>query len=108
MDLQFDPEVFWSLIGGRSVIETPRLGVKSKPEAYAFLKAYGYDMEVEADKEKLWLIHARAVIYLRTQLIKEGESIPEAVADPKVLGEIPNLLLMAGQKDEGSGFDKWA
>ncbi len=76
-NLRFDPEVFMSLIGGRAVVETPRLGLKSKEEAYSYLKTYGYDMEVEADREKLWAIHSRAVIFIRTQLLKEGESIPE-------------------------------
>ncbi len=54
LNLEFDPEVFWSLIGGRAVVETPRLNLKSKEEAHAYLKAYGYDMDVPADREKLW------------------------------------------------------
>ena len=62
LNLEFDPEAFWSLIGGRAVVETPRLSLKSKPEACAFLKAYGYDLEVEADREKMWQIHSRAVM----------------------------------------------
>ena len=47
LNLEFDPEVFWSLIGGRATVETPRLSVKTPEEAKAFLKAYGYDTDVE-------------------------------------------------------------
>jgi uncharacterized protein (TIGR04562 family) len=99
LNMEFDPEVFQSLIGGRAVVETPRLGLKSKEEAYAYLKTYGYDMEVETDREKLWAIHSRAVIYIRTQLLKEGESIPDEISDSKQLGDIANLLLWSSLRD---------
>jgi uncharacterized protein (TIGR04562 family) len=103
--MQFDPEVFQSLIGGRAVIETPRLNLKSKDEARSYLKTYGYDLEVEADREKLWQIHSRAVIYIRTQLLQEGESIPEEISDPKQLGDIASLLLIASVRDESSSLN---
>lgn len=109
LNLEFDPEVFWSLIGGRAVVETPRLSIKSKDEAYAYLKAYGYDMEVTADREKLWGIHSRAIIYIRTQLMKDGETIPEEISDPKQLADIANLLMLASMRDSsGDSLHKWA
>lgn len=98
-NLEFDPEVFWSLIGGRAVVETPRLSLKSKEEAHAYLKTYGYDMDVEADREKLWAIHSRAIIYIRTQLLTEGESIPEELTDPRRLVDVANILLYASLRD---------
>lgn len=106
-NLEFDPEVFWSLIGGRAVVETPRLSLKSKEEAYAFLKAYGYDIEVEADKEKMWNIHSRAVTYIRTQLLETGEAIPDEISDQRKLAEITNLLQWASQRDS-SPLHKWS
>ena len=109
LNLEFDPEVFWSLIGGRAVVETPRLGLKSKDEAHAYLKAYGYDMEVVADREKLWGIHSRAIIYIRTQLLKEGESIPDEISDPKKLEDLANLLLLASMRDSTTqSLHKWS
>lgn len=95
LSLNFDPEVFWSLIGGRAILETPRLSLKSREEAYSYLKTYGYDLEIDSDREKIWAIHSRAVIYIRTQLLDPGENIPEEISDPKVLGEISQLLLYA-------------
>jgi uncharacterized protein (TIGR04562 family) len=109
LNLEFDPEVFWSLIGGRAVVETPRLSLKSKEEAYAYLKAYGYDMDVESDREKLWAIHSRAIIYLRTQLLKDGERIPDEISDPKQLGDIANLLLHASLRDTSDySLHRWS
>ncbi|MBX3021266.1 MAG: TIGR04552 family protein [Bdellovibrionales bacterium] len=109
LNLEFDPETFHSLIGGRAVIETPRLNLKSKDEARAYLKSYGYDTDVEADREKLWQIHSRAVIYIRTQLLQEGESVPEELSDPKQLSDISNLLLIASMRDSSQGsLHSWA
>src|ERR1035437_4412165 len=108
-NLEFDPEVFWSLIGGRAVVETPRLNLQSKDEAYAYLKAYGYDVAVESDKEKLWVIHSRAVTYIRTQLMTEGETMPEEVSDPRTLADIANLFMLASFRDSSSeSLHKWA
>jgi uncharacterized protein (TIGR04562 family) len=108
-NLEFDPEVFWSLIGGRAVVETPRLSLKSKEEAHAYLKAYGYDVDVESDREKLWTIHSRAVTYVRTQLMETGEVIPEEISDPRKLGDIGNLLQWASLRDSSSdGLHQWS
>lgn len=109
LNLEFDPEVFSSLVGGRAVVETPRLGLHSKDEAYSYLKTYGYDVQVEADREKLWQIHSRALIYIRTQLLVEGESIPEEISDAKQLGDIANLLLFASMPDSSqNSLHRWA
>ncbi len=109
LNLEFDPEAFWSLIGGRAVVETPRLSLKSKPEACAFLKAYGYDLEVEADREKMWQIHSRAVIYLRTQLLQDGETIPDEITDPRSVGDIADLLLLASVRgSDNEKLHKWS
>lgn len=109
LHLEFEPEVFWSLIGGRAVVETPRLNLQSKEEAHAYLRAYGYDVANEHDREKLWTIHSRAVIYLRTQLLKEGESLPEEISDPRQLGDVGNLLLLASIRDSSKdSLHMWA
>ncbi len=106
--MEFDPEVFGGLIGGRAVVETPKLKIKSKDEAYAYLKSYGYDMQVDADREKIWQIHSRAVIYMRTQLLHDGETIPEEIADHKKLDDIGNLLMLASLRDSSEhGLHRW-
>ncbi|MGE0526458.1 MAG: TIGR04552 family protein [Bdellovibrionales bacterium] len=99
LNLEFDPEVFWSIIGARPVVETTRLNVRSREEACAYLKTYGYDLDMDADREKLWQIHARALIYIRTQLLQEGEAIPEDLSDPKLLGDIAHLLMLASEPE---------
>lgn len=108
LNMDFDPEIFGGLIGGRAVVETPKLNLKSKEEAYSYLKSYGYDMQVDADREKIWQIHARAVIYMRTQLLQDGEVIPDEIADPKKLDDIANLLLLASMRDSSDqSLHRW-
>lgn len=105
----FDPQAFWSLIGGKPIIEAPRLQLQSREEAYAFLKAYGYDLEVQSDRERAWLIHSRAVTYLRTRILKPSETLPNEVADPRELKDLTNLLLWGSLRDSGAeSLQKWS
>ncbi len=105
----FDPQAFVSLIGGEAIVEAPRLHLQSRDEAYAFLKAYGYDMEVQSDRERAWLIHSRAVTYLRTRILKANETLPDEVADPRQLKDLTNLLLWASLRDSpAQSLQKWS
>jgi uncharacterized protein (TIGR04562 family) len=106
----FDPQAFWSLIGGRPAIEAPRLQLENREEAQAFLKAYGYDLSLPADQEKAWLIHSRAITYLRTRILKPTESLPDLVADPRQLKDLTNLLLWASLRDsrDHESLQKWS
>jgi uncharacterized protein (TIGR04562 family) len=109
----FDPQAFWSLIGGKPMIEAPRLQLQSRDEAVAFTKAYGYDLEVQSDREKAWLIHSRAVTYLRTRILKSTETLPDEVADPRQLKDLTNLLLWASLRPgdkavSGESLQKWS
>lgn len=109
INLNFDPQVFAGLVGGRPVIESPRLKVHSVDEARLYLKAYGYDLEQSEDVERLWQIHARAVVYLRTQMLVEGESLPSEISDRKQIGDICNLLVLASIREtEREGLTRWA
>lgn len=105
----FDPQAFWSLIGGQPILETPRLHLQSREEAHAFLKAYGYDLDVQTDREKAWLIHSRAVTYLRTRILRPDETLPDDVADPRQLKDLTNLLLWASLRDSSKeSLQKWS
>jgi uncharacterized protein (TIGR04562 family) len=109
LNLEFDPEVFQSLVGGRAVIETPRLNLQSREEALAYLKAYGYDLNLESDRERMWAIHSRAVTYLRTQLLYDGEVLPEEVSDPRKMGDLANLFLWASHRDSSpQSLRRWS
>lgn len=83
--------------------------LQSREEALAFLKAYGYDLDIQTDREKAWLIHSRAVTYLRTRILKPTETLPDEVADPRQLKDLTNLLLWASLRDSGGeSLQKWS
>lgn len=96
ISLDFEPQTFQSLIGGAPILEAPAPQLKNLEEAKSFLRAYGYDPDNPQDQERLWHIHSRAVTYLKSRILKEGEAIPDNLTDPALLGDVSVLLLKAG------------
>lgn len=111
MDFNFDKDLFQSLIGGRSVLQMPKLRVKTLDQGSAFLKAYGYDMALPEDRERAWAIHARAVAYIESQLLVVGEKkeMPLQIKQPERLGNLAELLMLASDDSlEGRELTRWA
>lgn len=98
--LDFQKEVLDCVVGGLSVIDIPRLKIKSIEHATDFIKTYGFDIENPDEVEKLWHFHRRAVVLITERLLKPGEQIPELLTDRKLLGDIRLLLLHASSEDE--------
>ena len=108
ISLDFDPLTFQSLIGGTPILEAPAPQVTTLEEARSFLRAYGYDVENPQDQERIWHIHTRAVTYLKSRILREGEQIPEELSDPAQLKEISYLLLKAGPAETDERMNLWA
>lgn len=102
----FDIHALESMIGGLSVLDIPHISVQSHEEGKRFLAAYGYDLEKEEDHQRVWAYHRKAVTYIQSELLQEGEVIPTKLSDPNELGEITNLLIMASTR--GNELQKWA
>lgn len=100
LNWEFDNHVLRTMIGGASVLDAPRLYIKTLEEAYSFVKSYGFDLHSEADVKKLWYFHRRAVVLIQDRLLKNGETIPEGLTDQKQLGDIRELLLFASSTDD--------
>ncbi len=104
--LHFDANALNSMIGGLSVLDTPSIAIQSREQAKEFVLAYGYDLDKEDDSQKLWSYHRKAVTYLQAELLLPGEVVPLKISDPKELGDISNLLIMASTK--GNDLQRWA
>jgi uncharacterized protein (TIGR04562 family) len=98
---EFQKIVFDCNVGGVSSIDTPRLNIFNEDQAKAFVAAYGYDLNSEADRDQLWATHRRAVSMIQEHLLETGETIPEDLADPQKLQSIERLLMIASYRDEG-------
>lgn len=82
-------------MGGRSAIDLPRLEIQDLPEAEEFAATYGYDLKNPQHLERLWVLHRKAITFLRDHLLEEGEEIPEQLADPQKLQNLAHLLIFA-------------
>lgn len=109
MDFRFQKSILDSVVGGVSTLDIPRLDIKEIPQARRFLSTYGYNFEDEADREKVWAIHRRAVTFIRENLLEGDESIPEVLTDPNQLKDIGYLLIYASTIDHEKNFiQRWA
>lgn len=87
-----------TLVEGNSPIDLSRLGLNCRKQAYEFLKSYGYDLEVPAEKDCLLAIHREAIDFLQRLLCPAPRpcdcsfTLPLEVQDPV---DPLNLLLWA-------------
>lgn len=106
----FDPIVFNSLVGGLTSLEIPKLNVQSLDDAKKYINNYGYDIDNEEENKRLWAYHRRAVTFIQTELLNEGESIPEVLSDPNQLKNIAYLLIYASTKGDfrETSLQRWS
>lgn len=105
----FSEPVLNSVVGGKSALDMPRLNIQSAPEASAFLRGYGFDYENELDQKKLWYFHRRALVFLEEKLGYSPQEIPDILKDPKQLGDLRQLLLLASSSHAAEkSIQKWA
>jgi uncharacterized protein (TIGR04562 family) len=104
--MRFDPISFESMIGGLSTLDIPRIHIQTADQAKEFLLSYGYDVNKEADLDRLWGYHRRAVAYIQSELLKEGENLPEVLVEPNQLKDIWNLFIYASTQN--SQVQRWA
>lgn len=109
LNLQFEPLVLESLVGGLKILDFPRLDVQSLDEAENFIRAYGYSPDDPKDLNKMWNYHRRAVTFIQTHLLQEGEAVPELLADPNQLKELSYLLIYASTRGtKEKSLQNWA
>ena len=105
----FDSSMLNSVVGGHSAIDIPRLSINSLEAASSFLLSYGFDIAKESDVEKLWYYHRRALVLMFEKLGFNESEVPEQFRDPKLLGDIRQLLIYASSQDpEHQYLQRWA
>lgn len=105
----FDSSMLNSVVGGHSAIDMPRLSIHSLEAASSFLLSYGFDITNESEVEKLWYYHRRALVLMFEKLGFNEAEVPELFRDPKLLGDIRQLLIHASSQDpEQKDMQRWA
>ncbi len=89
-----------TVLAGDSALDFMRLEIPNLDAANRFIKSYGFDTSNPDDLEELWGMHRRSVSILREHLTEAHEKIPDELADPSLLGEPGNLLVVASDVSE--------
>lgn len=93
------------VLEGLSILDVPRLEVKTMEEATGFIQAYGYDAGNPEDLELIWRYFDEAVGFLeRTLADPEHPRVPDHLRSREAVMDLRRLLLLAsepvGQPDQ--------
>ncbi len=102
MDLKQQFSYPWPLIGvvldGSSVLDVPRLELRSMEEATTFIRAYGFDPSNTDDMEQLWKLFEEAVAFIERSLADpEHSAIPSHLRERAKVNDLRRLLLIASE-----------
>ncbi|MFK8137012.1 MAG: TIGR04552 family protein [Bdellovibrionales bacterium] len=103
----FPKEVFLSILEGHSIVDVPRLNISSIKQAHRFIKAYGYDLDVEPQRAEAWLIYDQAMDMLHSYILEKNEVLPEVLLDRDKLEDLGHLCVFASTQD-GNDLQKWS
>lgn len=107
-ELEFEDQLLNNIIGGVSALDSPRLFVKTRQEAYAFLKSYGFDLFLRDDLEKLLYFYRRSVVLIKEKLLNQDEEIPELFRVHADISFLRKLLLLASEDPVNNPLQNWA
>jgi len=108
-DVSFHQKTLEALVGGANTLDAEDLNISDLEEAYSFIRAYGFESDSESDMRDLWRYHRRAVTFIQTQLLEEGELFPESLSDPNQLRDLAYLLIYASTSDKREqSMQRWA
>ena len=110
--LNFRSQAVSSLLKGASVLEVWNLDIQTLEEASYFLKSYGYDWERVEERELLEIYYRKALTYIQSELLNEGEVLDPRVSTPNKLDDLRKLLIYAsvvgGGGEKQGDLQKWS
>jgi uncharacterized protein (TIGR04562 family) len=93
--------IFKLVLEGTSILDVPRLELRSIEEATNFIKAYGFDPNDPVDAESIWRYFDEAVAFIEKSLgDPQYPKIPEHLHSRKVIGDIRRILLIASDRNK--------
>lgn len=96
---QFNSGILGTLLRAHSPLEIPTLDIQNLDQAYEFVKAYGFDLKDDHDREKLWDYYRRALSFIQSELLSAGEKVPALLSEPGQLKDLAYLLIYASTED---------
>ncbi len=87
-----------TLIGGISPLDLTTISMESVDDAEDFLRSYGFDWADEADRKELLGFYQKAVVFVQSEICREGDVIPSMLTDVNELGDLRKLFLYVNEK----------
>ncbi len=107
----FSWETLRSFLEGVSPIDLKRLALRDQPEAHAFLRHYGYDLNDPVERDEVEQVYLEALAYLKRHLCpapREGDRSLTLPAELEGLEDPSALLVLASHDPEGEPLQPWA
>lgn len=98
MNFRFRRHSIETLIGGISPLDLTTISMDSMDDASDFLHSYGFDWEVEADRKELIVFYQKALVFLQSEICREGEKIPTLLTDMNELKDLRRLFVFVNEK----------
>jgi uncharacterized protein (TIGR04562 family) len=105
MDLIQNFEFSWPsvsvVIEGGSILDLPRLDIKTIGEATEFIQAYGFDVNNQDDLALVWKFFNEAVQFIEKSLASpDYPKVPEHLRSEKAINDIRRLFVLASEKKQ--------
>jgi uncharacterized protein (TIGR04562 family) len=88
-----------TLLGGTSPLDLTQISVDSVEEAQNLIHNYGYDWTNDEDRRQLYSFYQKALVFLKSEMMEEGDKIPEPIGDYNEFKDLRQLLLFASSKN---------
>src|SRR5690606_23026561 len=77
---KFNKVILSSIIGGKSILDLPRLNIGTFPNAHRFISSYGYDFECADELEQAWAIYDRVLDLMTTYILEDKSELPDLLS----------------------------
>jgi len=107
MDATHNFEFPWPSVNvvleGSSILDVPRLEIKTIGEATSFIQAYGFDVNNPDDLALVWQFFNEAVQFIEKTLAEpDYPKVPEHLRSEKALSDVRRLFILASEKERSS------
>jgi uncharacterized protein (TIGR04562 family) len=107
MDATHNFEFPWPSVNvvleGGSILDVPRLEIKTIEEATSFIQAYGFDVNNPDDLALVWRFFQDAVQFIEKTLCDpDYPKVPEHLRSEKAVSDIRRLFIIASEKNNSS------
>lgn len=96
---QFRRHALETLLGGVSPLDLTQISVDSVEEAQNLMHNYGYDWNDDEDRKQILSFYQKALVFLKSEMMIEGDKIPDPVGDFNEFKDIRQLLVFASEKN---------